>query len=87
MTSLGSVCTSLGEHTAARPYREEALALARQAGSDTLLLTEAAVGLAELERLQGRHDAAQPLYEEALRHARAHGDRLATLAILANRGQ
>ena len=84
LTSLGSVCTSLGEHTAARPHREEALALARQAGNDTLLLTEAAVGLAELERLQGRHDAAQPLYEEALRHARAHGDRLATLAILAN---
>ena len=84
LTSLGSVCTSLGEHTAARPYREEALALARQAGNDTLLLTEAAVGLAELERLQGRHDAAQPLYEEALRQARAHGDRLATLAILAN---
>ena len=84
LTSLGSVCTSLGEHTAARPHREEALALARQAGNDTLLLTEAAVGLAELERLQGRHDAAQPLYEEALRQARAHGDRLMTLAILAN---
>lgn len=81
---LGSVCASLGDHTATRQHREEALTLARQPGSDDTLVINAAAGLAELERLEDHLDAAQPLYEEALRHARAHGDRLSTLAILAN---
>ena len=84
LAGLGSVCASLGDHTATRQHREEALTLARQPGSDATLVINAAAGLAELERLEDHLDAAQPLYEEALRHARAHGDRLSTLAILAN---
>ena len=84
LAGLGSVCASLGDHTATRQHREEALTLARQPGSDDTLVINAAAGLAELERLEDHLDAAQPLYEEALRHARAHGDRLSTLAILAN---
>ena len=84
LAGLGSVCASLGDHTATRQHREEALTLARQPGSDDTLVINAAASLAELERLEDRLDAAQPLYEEALRHARAHGDRLSTLAILAN---
>ena len=84
LAGLGSVCASLGDHTATRQHREEALTLARQPGSDDTLVINAAAGLAELERLEDHLDTAQPLYEEALRHARAHGDRLSTLAILAN---
>ena len=84
LTWLGAACAQQGERAAARRHRQDALAAARLAPEAPDLLIQAANGLAELERLEGRLDAAQPLYEEALRRARAVGNRLSTLALLAN---
>ena len=81
---LGSVCAQQGQRAAARLHAQDALSAARQTPAAPDLLVVAANGLAELERLEGRLDAAQPLYEEALRRARSLGDRLSTLALLAN---
>jgi len=81
---LGAACARQGQRAAARQHHQDALSTARLAPESPDLLIQAANGLAELERLEGRLDAAQPLYEEALRRARAHGNRLSTLALLAN---
>lgn len=84
LTWLGWACARQGQPAAARQHGQDALAAARQIPERPDLLVQAANVLAELERLEGRLDAAQPLYEEALRRARALGDRLTTLAVLAN---
>jgi len=84
LTGLGAACARQGWRGAARQHHVDALAAARLAPGRPELLIQATNGLAELERLEGRLDAAQPLYEEALRRARAVGNRLSTLALLAN---
>lgn len=84
LSILGFVRLSLHDKATARVCLEEALELARQLPDQAGRISQAAVCLAELERLEGRLAAAEALYEEGLRYARKTGDRLRTMVSLNN---
>jgi len=63
-----------GDYAAARTYREDALALARESG-DELGMADALFYLGEVSNTQGDHDAARDAWETGLTFYRAPGSK------------
>jgi predicted ATPase/DNA-binding winged helix-turn-helix (wHTH) protein len=74
LTFAGMSCLEQGDNAGARVRLEEALMLARQLGIASEPFGKAALGLGELERIEGNWTRAQSLYEAALAQARQQGD-------------